>query len=323
MNGKSLAQRAGRWAFDNAYLLLTLMAFFWAGNQVLGRAVAGHVPPVMLSFLRWTLATLLLLPFASPYLRQDWPVMRAHWKLLAFLGIIGGGAFNTLQYIGLNYTSALNALVLNSTGPVVIALSCFLIFGDRLTPIQVLGTLISTAGVLVVVAHGSFESLLGLHLNWGDLLTLLAMSTTGVYTACLRLRPPIHWLSFLFALFLASSLFNVPWVVLEAALGARPELTLFAVSAVLYVAIFPSIMSYLCFTRGVELIGGVRAGVFMHLIPLFGALMAIALLGEPLLASHVTGFALIIAGVVLTNRKLAPPQGQAMVPQNQSPGKSA
>src|SRR5690606_19529917 len=272
-------------AFDNAYLLLSLMALFWAGNQVLGRAVAGHVPPVALSFLRWSLATLILLPFALPHLRRDWPVVRQKWLFLGFLGVIGGGAFNTLQYIGLNYTSALNSLVLNSMGPIMIAIACVLLFKDRLTVTQMVGTVISLMGALVVVARGQPEVLATLSLNRGDLMILFAMAITAVYTAYLRLRPEIHWITFLFTMFLASGLFNLPLVLIEMfVFGQFVQPTLFTVLAIAYVSIFPSILSYLCFTRGVELIGGVRAGIFMHLIPLFGALMAIGLLGEPLAA---------------------------------------
>jgi drug/metabolite transporter (DMT)-like permease len=296
-------RRAAVSTFGNAYLLLTFMALFWAGNQVLGRAVAGHIPPVLFSFARWTLAALIVLPFAWPYLKRDWPELRANWKLLTFLGVLGGGAFNTLQYIGLNYTTALNSLVLNSTGPIFIAITCFLIFGDRLTFVQLLGTALSFIGVMVVITRGSLEMLTGLTLNRGDLILLLAMSTTGLYTAFLRKRPNIHWLSFLCAQFVASSLFNVPLAIAEGFTGARPELTLFTILSVAYVAIFPGVVSYLCYIRGVELIGGVRAGIFMHLIPLFGALLAVGLLGEPLLMSHIVGFVLIIGGVALTSRK--------------------
>jgi drug/metabolite transporter (DMT)-like permease len=291
-------------AFDNAYLLLSLMALFWAGNQVLGRAVAGHVPPVALSFLRWSLATLILLPFAMPHLRRDWPVVRQKWLFLGFLGVIGGGAFNTLQYIGLNYTTALNSLVLNSMAPIMIAIACVLLFKDRLTVTQMVGTVISLTGALVVVARGKPEVLATLSLNRGDLMILFAMAITAVYTAYLRLRPEIHWITFLFTMFLASGLFNLPLVLIEMfVFGQFVQPTLFTVLAIAYVSIFPSILSYLCFTRGVELIGGVRAGIFMHLIPLFGALMAIGLLGEPLAAFHIVGFVLILTGVALTSRK--------------------
>ena len=298
-----LRRLAGK-AFDNAYLLLTLMALFWAGNQVLGRAAAGEIPPVALSFLRWSFASLIVLPFALPHLARDWPVLREKWLFVGFLGIIGGGAFNTLQYIGLNYTTALNSLILNSTGPILIAIACVLFFKDRLTTPQIVGTLIAMAGVLVIVSRGEPETLLTLSLNRGDLIILFAMAITAVYTAYLRLRPAIHWITFLFCMFLASGLFNLPIVLVEMfVFGKFVQPTLFTILALAYVSIFPSILAYLCFTRGVELIGGVRAGIFMHLIPLFGALMAIMLLGEPLGMYHVVGFILIIAGVALTSRK--------------------
>ena len=301
---KVMLRRLADSAFNNAYVLLSLMALFWAGNQVLGRAAAGEVPPVALSFLRWTLATLFVLPFAWPHMKRDWPTVHKHWLFLGFLGVIGGGAFNTLQYIGLNYTTALNSLVLNSTGPILIAIACVLIFKDRLTPPQIAGTIISMAGVLVVVSRGDLELLSTFSLNRGDLLIVFAMAITGIYTAYLRLRPEIHWITFLFCLFLASSMFNAPLVMIEAVVfGKVVQPTLFTVLAVGYVSIFPSIVAYFCFTRGVELIGGVRAGIFLHLIPLFGALMAIGLLGEPLAPFHVVGFVLILAGVALTSRK--------------------
>lgn len=299
-----MLRRMAEKAFNNAYLLLSLMALFWAGNQVLGRAAAGHVPPVALSYFRWTIATLIVFPFAWPHLKSDWPQVRKHWPFLAFLGVIGGGAFNTLQYIGLNYTTALNSLILNSTGPILIAIACVLIFNDRLTPVQLLGTVVSMGGVLVVVSQGDFELLSTLSLNRGDLLIVAAMATTGVYTAYLRKRPDMHWSTFLFCLFLASGLFNAPLVLIEAvAFGKSLQPTLFTVLTIGYVAIFPSILAYLFFTRGVDLIGGVRAGIFLHLIPLFGALMAIGLLGEPLAAFHIVGFMLILSGIALTSRK--------------------
>lgn len=291
-------------AFNNAYLLLSCMALFWAGNQILGRAAAGHVPPVALSFARWTLATLILLPFAWPHLKRDWPVVRKNWLFLAFLGVIGGGAVNTLQYIGLNYTTALNSLVLNSTSPILIAIACVLIFKDRLTLTQLLGAVISLIGVLVVVAHGDLEVLATLSLNRGDLIILLAMAMSSVYMAYIRLRPDTHWMTFLFCLCLASGLFNAPPALIEAvAFGKMLQPTLFTLLTIGYVATFPSILAYICLTRGVELIGGVRSGIFLHLIPLFGALMAIGLLGEPLATFHIVGFLLVLSGIALTSRK--------------------
>jgi drug/metabolite transporter (DMT)-like permease len=289
--------------YDNAYLLLNVMALCWAGNQVLGRAVAGHIPPITYSFLRWSLATLIVAPFALPHVWRDWSVIRTDWRYLTFVGAIGGGLFNTLQYIALNRTTALNSVVLNSTGPIFIAMASFVIFHDRLTVRQASGAAVSMAGVLGIISKGDLEVLHALTFNDGDLLLLTGMATNGIYTALLRDRPAIHWLSFLFVLFLVSALVVLPFLVWEIASGARMQVTSFTLAAVAYTAIFPSIVAYICLTRGVELIGANRSGIFMHMIPLFGALLAIGLLGEPLRVFHVIGFALILCGVALASRK--------------------
>jgi drug/metabolite transporter (DMT)-like permease len=289
--------------YDNAYLLLSFMALCWAGNQVLARAIAGHIPPIAYSFLRWSLATVIVLPFALGHVRRDWPAIRSHWRYLTFVGAIGGGLFNTLQYIALNYTTALNSVVLNSTGPIFIAMATFLIYQDRLTMRQAGGTAVSTAGVLGIISKGDLDALHALAFNGGDLLLLTGMATNGIYTALLRDRPAIHWLSFLFVLFLVSALVVLPFWTWEVASGARMELTPFTLAAVGYIAIFPSVVAYICLTRGVELIGANRSGIFLHMIPLFGASLAIGLLGEPLQVFHVIGFALILCGVALASRK--------------------
>jgi len=289
--------------YDNAYLLLSFMALCWAGNQVLGRAVAGHIPPITYSFLRWSLATMVVLPFALPHMRRDWPVIRSHWRYLAFVGAIGGGLFNTLQYIALNHTTALNSLVLNSTGPIFIALASFLIFREWLTVRQAGGMMVSMVGVLGIITKGDPDVLAALAFNIGDLLMLTGMATNGIYTALLRDRPAIHWMSFLLVSFLVSALVVLPFLVAEIVSGARMEVTSFTLAAIAYVAVFPSVVAYICLTRGVELIGANRSGIFLHMIPLFGALLAIGLLSEPLRAFHVIGFALILCGVALASRK--------------------
>jgi drug/metabolite transporter (DMT)-like permease len=245
----------------------------------------------------------IVLPFGLAYVRRDWPVIRTHWRYLTFVGAIGGGLFNTLQYIALNYTTALNSVVLNSTGPIFIAMVSFLIYHERLTMRQAGGTAVSTAGVLGIISKGNLDALHALAFNGGDLLLLTGMATNGIYTALLRDRPAIHWLSFLFVLFLVSALVVLPFWTWEAASGARMELTPFTLAAVGYIAIFPSVVAYICLTRGVELIGANRSGIFLHMIPLFGALLAIGLLGEPLQVFHVIGFALILCGVALASRK--------------------
>ena len=165
------------------------------------------------------------------------------------------------------------------------------------------GTAVSMAGVLGIITKGDLDVLHAFAFNGGDLLLLTGMATNGIYTALLRDRPAIHWLSFLFVLFLVSALVVLPFWTCEIASGARMEVTPFTLTAVGYIGIFPSVLAYVCLTRGVELIGANRSGIFLHMIPLFGALLAIGLLGEPLQVFHVIGFALILCGVGLANRK--------------------
>ena len=281
-----------------AYVMLTLAPLFWAGNFVMGRWSAEHVPPLALSCLRWIVASALLLPFALPHLRRDWPQIRAHLGLLLFLGSTGAGFFGSLAYLGLARTTALNALVLNSASPILIVLVCAAVFGDRIGLRQILGLLMAMAGVLAIVARGDPLLLTTLTLDTGDLLVLLAMLLWALYTAYLRLRPKLHWLSFAVTISLLAALVTLPLMAAEHLAGHALRATSQTAMAVLYTGIFPSVLSYILWTRGVEILGGVRAGPFMYLIPLFGAGLAVGLLGEPLRLFHLVGLLLIVAGVV-------------------------
>ena len=272
---------------------------------MLGRAVAGHVPPIALAFLRWTFATALILPFAWRRLVEDWPVVRARWPLLLFFAAAGGGSFNTLSYIGLNHTTALNALLLQSSGPVLIVLVSYLAFRDRLGWRTALGIAVSLSGVLTIIGEGDFARLAAFRPNVGDLWILAAMTCWAVYTAFLRKRPPMHWLSFTAVLYGLSALVNVPFFLWEQWSGRALIADWTTFGAIAYVSVFPSVLAYIFYNRGVQLIGAGRAGVFLHLVPFFGAGLAIALLGEALRTYHVAGFALILAGVALAARRTA------------------
>ncbi len=290
-------------AFSNAYLLMALTALFWAGNTVLGRGVAGHIPPISLACLRWTLAGLLLLMFAWPHLRRDWREIVRHWGIIILLGVTGPGLFNTLQYVGLNHTSAINGSVLQSAAPVVVAIVGFALFGDRLSARQGLGMAISITGVLVLIARGDVERLLGLQVNVGDLWFLAGFVSWGLYTAYLRKRPGIHWLSFVAITSLIAGAMNFPGAVVENLTGSVTlQWSWTTALSVAYASVFPSAFAYAFYNRSVELIGGNRTAVFLHLVPLYGTVLAIVVLGEPLLASQLIGFALIITGVVLATR---------------------
>src|SRR5579863_7719753 len=191
------SRRSGIWLFDQPYLLLSLTSLFWAGNTVLGRFVAGHVPPITLAFIRWSGATLLLLPFAARHLIRDWPIIRKHAGSLALIAFVGFSVYNTMAYYGLQYTTAINGLLLQSVGPLFVAMWTFALFGERLTLRQACGICISLTGVLVIICRGSLAVLLAIKFNRGDVWFVIALMIYGFYTAMLRRRPPIHPFSFL------------------------------------------------------------------------------------------------------------------------------
>ncbi len=241
-------------------------------------------------------------PLARHQIRRDWPMIRAHWKIMLWLGLTGGALFTVLQYVGLHLTSALNVSVMNSLVPVLIIAVGALLFRDRVSKRQMAGIAISSLGVLAIIAHGQFENLAGLSFNRGDLIILVSMLLFAVYAVYLRLRPRIHWLSFLFVLAVVSSAVTIPLFVWEWIDGIRPQPTLMTFAAIGYVAIFPSVLAFAAWNRGVELIGANRAGPFLHLVPIYTAMLASTLLGEHLAAYHIVGFVLIIAGVWLASK---------------------
>lgn len=288
--------------YDHPYLLLTLAVFFWSVNFIVGRAVRADIPPIALAFWRWAVASVLVAFLARPHLRADWPRMKGYWPTLLLLSVLGVSAFNSLVYTGLQQTIALNAFLMQSLMPVLIVGLSFLIFRETITGVQALGIGISLCGAVTIIARGDPGVLLGLSMNRGDLLFFTAVVCYAGYSVMLRKRPPIHPLSFLAVTFATGTLILLPFYLWETVFvrafvgGSR------AVLAVGYVAVFPSIVSYFCFNRGVELAGANRAGLFLHLMPVFGSIMAVLVLGESLAWFHGAGIAAIAVGIFLTTR---------------------
>jgi len=295
--------RSGNWLADQPYLLLSITALCWAGNAIVGRLAAGHIPPVTLSFLRWAFAFLIILPFAWKHLVHDWAAIRSRLGIMILLSITGIGAFNTLQYWALEHTQALNTLLLQSAGPLVVAAWSLVLLGVRLTLAQAAGILLSLAGVLVILLHGDLTKLSGIDFNIGDLIFLVALAIFGIYSVLSLKRPNIHGLSFVAFTFGAGAACLIPLFIWE--LFVRPPMQINASNllSLFYVALFPSTIAYLCFNRGVQLIGANRAAPFFHVVPVFGTIMSIIFLGEHPQAFHFIGFALVLTGVFVASRK--------------------
>jgi drug/metabolite transporter (DMT)-like permease len=299
------AASSHHWIANQPYLLLSITALCWAGNAIVGRLAAGHIPPVTLSFLRWFFAFLLVLPFAWSHLVKDWSAIRGKLGLMIVLSITGIGAFNTLQYWALEHTQALNTLLLQSAAPLIVAVWSLIILRVRLTAAQAFGVLLSLFGVLTILLRGDLTTLSNIQFNKGDLIFMVALVIFGLYSVLTLKRPAIHGLSFLAFTFGCGAASLIPLQIWE--LSARPVMALDGPNllTLFYVAVFPSTIAYLCFNRGVALIGANRAAPFFHIVPVFGSIMAMAFLGERPRLFHFLGFALVLSGVFVASRKQA------------------
>lgn len=296
-------KRALLWLFDQPYLLLATTMLCWSGNVVLARGVSGEIPPVLLAQIRWLGAGLLLTPFALSYLRRDWPTIRKNLPMMLLLSFTGVTVYNTLAYLGLQDTTALNGLLLQSASPLIIGFWSLVLFRDSMTRFQLIGTITSLIGVLIILTGGQLEILLSLDFSTGDIVFFSAVLFYGFYSAVLRKKPVMHWVSFLWATIMFGSLMLLPAFFAELQSGKTVQLSSSSFAAFAYVIIFASLVAYMCFNRGVELIGANRAGPFFHLMPLFGSVMAIIFLGETPEIFHGAGYGLIIMGVLLAQRK--------------------
>jgi drug/metabolite transporter (DMT)-like permease len=288
---------------NQPYLLLSLTSLFWAGNLVLGRFVVGHIPPFTLACVRWAGAVPIILPMAWPYLRRDWPAIRKAVPMLTLLSATGYAGNNVLAYYGLQYTQALNGLLIQSSGPLFVALWSLVLFGVRLTLAQALGIAISLAGVFTILLHGDFAAIARVHFNKGDIMVTLALVVFGIYSAMMPKRPPIHPFSLFACTVTGGALLLSPLMASEIAAGQYPVFDLTTGLSLGYAIIFPSIVGYLCLNRGIVLIGPNRAAPFIHLIPVFGSVMAIAFLGERLELFHIVGYALVLGGIFMASRR--------------------
>ncbi|MEZ5854980.1 MAG: DMT family transporter [Hyphomicrobiaceae bacterium] len=232
---------------------------------------------------------------------DDPPELVAHF----LSGGDGGGLFGTLQYVGLNFTTAINVSVLNSVAPVLIVAVGALLFQDRVSLLQLVGIVVSLAGVITIVARGDFRVLAALAFNRGDVIILFNMGVWAVYSASLRNRGAMHWMSFTFVLAVISALVTLPAWAVEHAFGDQLQATGLTIGALAFVGLFPSLVAYASWSRAVETLGSGRAGVFLHLIPLYSALVAGFLLGESIEGFHFAGFALILTGVALASQPTA------------------
>lgn len=283
-------------------VLLTLTMVFWAGNAVAGRIAVGHVPPLMLVFLRWVLVLAVLWPLYGGQVRERWAEVHAQPFRIVLMGFFGFTAFNALYYLAAHSTSAINIGILQGSVPGVVLIGAFLMHGARATLVQIAGVLITTIGVIVVATHGMPLSILEMDFNRGDLAMLVACGLYAYYTVALRNRPAMPGAAFFTLLALVSAATSLPLAVAEALVAGLSFPTWQGWLVTLYVAIFPSCLAQLFYVHAVDLIGPGRTGVFVNLVPVFTAILAVVLIDEPFALFHAVALALVIGGIWLAQR---------------------
>lgn len=283
----------------NAYVLLALTTLFWGGNAIAGKLAVGHVSPMLLTAMRWGMALVILGLIGRNQLKLDWPAVRRSLPVLAILGILGFAAFNIALYSALLYTTAINVSIEQAGMPMLIFAANFLLFRMRVTWLQIVGFVLSIAGVALTASHGNLAGLLALEVNSGDLLMVIGVIVYSAYTVALRLKPAIHWQSLMIMLTGFAFVATLPFVALEfqAGAGVLPDAQGWGVVA--YTVLFPSILAQIFYIRGVEMIGGNRAGLFINLVPIFGTLLSVVILRETFHLYHGIAMVLVLGGIWL------------------------
>jgi drug/metabolite transporter (DMT)-like permease len=284
------------------YFIVTVAPLCWAGDIVLGRGLADKIPPFSLVFWRWTIAFLFLLPFAWKSLIKDWPKIKSSWGTLSLFSLLGISGFITLLYVGLHTTTAINSALIQTTLPAIIVLLCLFLYGEKISKIQIAGIALCILGACYVVFQGDWHHAKKIALVRGDLLILIAAVIYGLYSALLPKSPNVHPFSFLACISFLGALTMLPFYIWEIFKVGTMPITQQTVLGIAYVAIFPSIVAYMCWNKGVSLIGANKTGVFICLIPIFTAMLSTPFLKEPLKMYHLIGMMLIFCGMILFNR---------------------
>ena len=286
-------------------LLLILATLLWGGNFVIGRAVAGDIPPITLAFLRWCVAFIVFLPIAYSRVKREWHMIKANWPAVIVMAITGVACFNTLVYIGVYYTTSINASLMNSSTPIIIYILSFVFLKERLSKFQLIGTALSLAGVAFILSKGSLETLLSFSFNKGDLIVLIAVFCWGVYSLLVKQyagRLP-GYSTFLVTIALGVMML-LPFTIYEL-MTTSVEIVWSpsTIGAILYVGIIASIVAFLSWNNGVVALGANKASIYLNFIPLFATIFAVLFLDEDLLLAQLIGGLAVICGVLLANKK--------------------
>lgn len=285
-----------------AYLLLSLTALCWAANTIFGRLAVGEVSPMALVVFRWLGVMILLLVFARGHIRRDWPILRRHLVFVSAMGMLGFAGFNGLFYTAAHSTTAVNMGILQGSIPMFVMIGAIVVLRTPVTVMQGVGVLVTMVGVALVAAGGEPARLAQLAINHGDFLMIIACALYAGYTVALRRRPASSPLGMFTLMAGAAFVAALPMVAVEVAAGEFQWPSASGWLIVTGVTLFPSFLAQIFFIQGVEMIGPARAGVFVNLVPVFAAVLAVAFLNEAFEAFHGIALALVLGGIWLSER---------------------
>jgi len=284
-------------------LALSLSSLFWAGNFIVGRALRDQVQPISLNYWRWTIAFMLILYFSFGAVRQHRQLLFKHWRLILLLAVTGIAGFHIGVYTALQTTSAINALLFLSITPVLIVIGSRIAFHEAIQLLQLAGIFTSLSGVVVLLVHGELIRLLNLQFNTGDLWMLMAVLLWSIYSVILKHKPhELPQAALLTGTIFLGILVMTPLYFLTKPAGLGIQLSASTICGLLYISLFASVVAYFCWNYGVSRIGPNKAGAFLHLMPLFGAVLSMLFLQEEIRIYHLVGAALIATGIALTNK---------------------
>ncbi len=282
------------------YILLILTALFWSGNFVLSRGMHAAIPPFTLSFWRWAVALLILCCFGLRHLLAERQFALEHKRFIIIQGVVGVAGFNSLIYMALQTTTAINAVLVNSCIPVIIVVLSWVMYKDRLSIRQCLGVATSLSGVVLIISGGQPATLLQLQFNRGDILVFIAAVCWGYYSAHLKKYPQgLHPLAYQVAIVMVGLTILLPLYLQEISTGKTMTVSPASIITILYVAVFASVLAFIFWNRAVTMLGANIAGPFIHLMPVFSTILAVLFLGETLTSTHIQAICLIFSGILL------------------------
>lgn len=302
MTASSSKSPAG-FLFNQPYMLLTATSLFWAGNAIAGRLTLGEASPFVIVFLRWLFVALALVALYHRSVRASWPILKPNLFRLAAMAAVGFTGFNALFYTAAHMTTGINIGILQGSIPVIVLIGTVIVFSTTVTFVQILGTLVTVTGVVVVATGGDPNRLATLQFAYGDGVMIVACLFYAVFTLALKNRPAVSGMVLMTVLAVFAFLTSIPVLAYEFLAGdvLWPSRKGWIVLA--YIAVFPSFLAQVFFIRGVELIGPGRAGVFVNLVPVFAAILAVLILNESFHLYHGVALALVLGGIYVAERK--------------------